>query len=71
MIANTSDQPVDIDVSIDPSEYGLKGRTAARLLTGFTNDGFEQISLDSREAQIALNETLNARTVYLIEINQK
>ena len=71
VIANTSDQPVDIDVSIDPSEYGLKGRTAARLLTGFTNDGFEQISLDSREAQIALNETLNARTVYLIEINQK
>lgn len=71
VIANTSAQPVSIDTTIDPAAYGLEGEYTARILTGFAGDSFEQAPLIVQDAQVLLNQTLNARSVYLVEVSQK
>lgn len=71
VIANTSSQPVAIDTMIDPMAYGLDGEYDARILTDFTSDGYEQAPLDIQGKTVRLDQTLNARSVYLVEINQK
>lgn len=71
VLANTSDKPVAVDAVIDAAAYGLEGEFTAHILNDFTNDGFEQSPLEGTGTQVPLKQTLNARTVYLVEISQK